>query len=228
MSGLNAITSDALYLPRELEFVCGMDWGHNQPGCIGWAACLPNGRMHVLREWKFTWLADEDIAEGYKKRTKELGVRVRYIAGDPSMWIRDGRSATRGQSRAETFQRAGMPMKKAENAREDGWSRLHSWLRVPMNDAGEVIGEPLLTIDETCRYLRRTIPAQQSAKDHPDDVNTKGDDHGVDMLRYLVMSRPMPTVLCVPEPPVNPMLAAFLAGQAASPVLGRQNVRRAV
>ena len=32
------------------------------------------------------------------ERTKELGVTVRYVAGDPSMWIRDGRNARRGQS----------------------------------------------------------------------------------------------------------------------------------
>jgi hypothetical protein len=204
-----------------------MDWGHNSPGCIGWAGLLPDQRIHVIREWKFSWLADEEIAEGYKKRTKELGIKVLYVAGDPSMWIRDGRNATRGQSRAETFIRAGMPLKKAENTRTDGWSRLHSFLRVPKDDAGNVIGEPLLTIDETCRYLRRSIPAQQSAKLDADDVDTKGDDHGVDMLRYLVMSRPNPMVAVKRQAPLHPDLEAFLAGQAVGAVVGAGNVRRA-
>jgi hypothetical protein len=222
---MNGTTYDALSLPRDLNFVAAMDWGHASPGCIGWAAVMPGHRIHVIREWKFSWLADEEIADGFKKRTKDLRIKVQYVAGDPSMWIRDGRSATRGQSRAETFIRAGMPMKKAENARPDGWSRLHSFLRIPMNDAGEVIGEPLLTIDETCTYLRRSIPAQQSDKLDPDDVDTKGDDHGVDMLRYLVMSRPNPILKAREDKPLHPMLEEFLAGQRKGAILGSDNVR---
>lgn len=227
---MSGITSDALCLPRDLTFVGAMDWGHNEPGCIGWAAVMPGHRIHVVREWKFTGLADEEIAAGWKKRTKELGIRVQYVAGDPSMWIRDGRNVHRGQSRAETLIRAGMPLKKAENARADGWSRLHSFLRVPTDDAGDVMGEPLLTIDETCAYLRKTIPAQQSAKDDADDVNTKGDDHGVDMLRYLVMSRPHPMLAAVDTRPkpgtVGAMLEEVLAGASQRPVLGSANVTR--
>jgi hypothetical protein len=178
-----------------------MDWGHLKPGCIGWAALLEEGRIHLVREWKFTGLADEEIAAGWKKRTKELGVKVLYVAGDPSMWIRDGRNAKRGQSRAETFQKAGMPMRKAENERVDGWSRLRSFLRVPTDDDGQVIGMPLLTIDTTCAYLIRTIPAQRSDKTNAEDVDSNGDDHGCDMLRYLVMSRPHPMPVIAPPPP---------------------------
>ena len=220
-----------LILPRELEFVCGMDWGHLQPGCIGWAACLPNHRIHVLREWKFKELADEEIAAGYLKRTKALGIHVRYVAGDPSMWIRDGRNARRGQSRAETLIRAGMPLRKAENAREDGWSRLHSLLRVPRNDDGDIIGDPLLTIDETCTYLRRTIPAAQSDKHNADDVNTDGDDHGLDMLRYLAMSRPSPTVkwqdTAPPKGTMGHILNELRNAHGRPGVLGAGNVRGA-
>lgn len=220
--------SVTLYLPRSLTYVCAMDWGHLEPGCIGWAALLPQHRIHVVREWKFTGLVDEDIAAGWHKRTKELKVKPLYIAGDPSMWIRDGRNSARGQSRAETFIRAGMPLRKAENARVDGWSRLHSFLRVPMDDDGTVTGDPLLTIDESCVYLRRTIPAQQSDKTDPDDVNTKGDDHGCDMLRYLVMSRPMPMPVyqdvAPPKGSAGAMLAELRDGLGRQPVLGAANV----
>lgn len=205
-----------------------MDWGHNEPGVILWAACLPNHRLHVVKEWKFSGLVDELIADGYKKRTKDLGVRVRYVAGDPSMWIRDGRNASRGQSRAETFLRFGMPMRKAENAREDGWSRVHSWLAIPRDDEGNITGRPALTIDESCRYLRRSIPAQQSDKLNADDINTRGDDHAVDALRYLVMSRPMPTVIAAPEKKLHPWLEDAIAGSSERQVLGASNVRARV
>ncbi len=219
-------TSD-LELPRSLTYVCAMDWGHAKPGCIGWAALLGEDRIHVVREWKFVGLADEEIAAGWKVRTQELRIAPIYVAGDPSMWIRDGRNVTRGQSRAETLIRAGMPLKKAENDRESGWARLHSFLRVPRNDDGQIVGEPLLTIDATCAYLVRTIPAQRSDKTNAEDVDTKGDDHGVDMLRYLVMSRPMPMPVAAPAQKLHPMLEQFLAGQGRGTVVGAENVRRA-
>jgi hypothetical protein len=149
------------------------------------------------------------------------------VAGDPSMWIRDGRNAKRGQSRAETLQKCGMPMRRAENAREDGWSRVHSFLRVPRDDQGHRIGEPLLTIDASCAYLIRTIPAQRSDKSNAEDVDTKGDDHGVDMLRYLVMSRPMPMVREVASTKLHPWLEEAIAGSSSRRVVGAESVRSA-
>ena len=220
-----------LELPAEIEFFCSMDWGYHAPGVIGWWAALPEHRLHIYRCWKFRLLADEEIAAGFHERTKRYGIeRVRYIAGDPSMWIRDGRNATRGQSRAETFLRAGLPMRKAENAREDGWARVHSLLRIPTDDSGRVIGEPLLTVDAhpSCDYLRRSIPALVSDKLNADDVETRGDDHGGDMVRYGAMSRPSPTIFRTKEKPLHPMLEEALAASVSRGVLGSANVRTRV
>lgn len=204
-----------------------MDWGFNGPGVILWAAAMPSGALHIAREWRFSELVDEEIAAGFHARTKQMRVKVRYVAGDWSMWIRDGRSKNRGQSRAETLIRAGMPLRKAENAREDGWSRMHSWLRVPKDDTGVPIGPPLLTIDTSCMYLRRTIPSQRSAKANPDDVDTTGDDHGVDALRYLLMSRPSPSQMQAKAQRYNPVLEAMLASSSNARPMGSDLVRHA-
>ncbi len=220
-----------LWIPREIDAFASMDWGHAKPGCIGWWICLPDVRYHVLREWKFQGLADEDIADGYHARTKDAGLKaVRYVAGDPSMWIRDGRNSKRGQSRAETFIRSRMPMRKAENARVDGWSRVHSMLRVPRDDDGRPIGEPILTIDASCVYLRRTLPAQRSDKTDADDLDTTGDDHGADMLRYGAMSRPNPLLarreaVVPPKGTAGALLADLRSGLGRADVLGAGNVR---
>lgn len=213
-----------LVLPKQLTYVAAMDWGHNKPGVIGWAALWGDHRIHVVREWKFVGQDDDQIAAGYHARTKALGVQVLYVAGDPSMWIRDGRG-TRGQSRAETLMRARMPLRKAENARVDGWSRLHTYLAIPKDDDGAIVGDPLLTVDAACKYLIRTIPAQRSDKTDADDVDTSGDDHGVDMLRYLVMSRPAPVAWRTKQTSYHPELEKMLAGASASPVLGSDLVR---
>lgn len=220
-----ATIGPTLLIPRQIDFLGGMDWGYNGPGVLLWAAALPNGALHIAREWRFTELVDEEIAAGFHQRTKQMRVKVRYVAGDWSMWIRDGRSKNRGQSRAETLIRAGMPLRKAENAREDGWSRMHSWLRVPKDDLGVPTGPPLLTIDPTCTYLRRTIPSQRSSKTNPDDVDTTGDDHGVDALRYLLMSRPFPSQMQAKAQRYNPVLEAMLAASSDARPMGSELVR---
>lgn len=224
-----------LYLPRQLESFASMDWGRRSPGCVAWWVAMPaepTERYHIIGEWKFQGLDDEEIAEGYHEHTKFYGLKPRYVAGDPSMWMADGRNAARGQSRGETFIRCRMPMRKALNDRVAGWSRLARFLRVPVDREGNPTGEPpILTIDETCKYLRRSIPALQSDKTNAEDVDTKGDDHGGDCVRYGAVSRPMPTMKSA-EPSVKPgtagaMLAELRAGQSQTPVLGAGNVRSA-
>ena len=91
-----------------------------------------------------------------------------------------------GEGIAETFARNHVPCQAGDNSRTLGWQRLRHWL-VPAPD-----GIPWLTIDPGCRYLRRTLPGLISDVVQPEDVNTEGDDHAADALRYGLMSRPSP------------------------------------
>ena len=185
-----------LVLSRDLECFASMDWGRLRPGLIAWWMVLPaepETRYHVVAEWKFQGLDDEDIADGYHEHCRFFKLKPHYVAGDPSMWIADGRNRARGQSRGETLTRSRMPMRKALNDRVSGWSRLARLLRVPVDRAGASTGEPpILTIDEACPYLVRAIPALRSSATNAVDVDTTGDDHGGDSLRYGAASRPMP------------------------------------
>lgn len=172
----------------DLEIFCSMDWGWNSPGCVLWWVCLADGHFHVIGEYKFQRQTAVEIGAAIWKRNKDLGLgRMRYVAADPAMWQHTG--AGRGESIAETLSRQpiGLPMKKSDNDRLNGWARVHELLRAAPD------GRPWLTIDESCTYLRRTIPAAVSAKTDADDVDSSGDDHGIDCLRYGCMSRPSPT-----------------------------------
>lgn len=155
-----------------------MDWGSNAPGCLLlWVHVLDN-HWHILRELKFQRETTETVAGRWKRLLKDVGSpRVLYIAADPNMWTNTGESI------AESLIRHGLPLVKAENDRRNGWQRVHELLRLAPD------GYPWLTVDRSCSYLIRTIPAQQSDKHDPDDVDTHGDDHGVDALRYGAMSR---------------------------------------
>ncbi len=159
-----------------------MDWGFNAPGVILWWAHIGDGHWHIVRELKFQHETADTVAGRWKAVMRELGVkRVAYVAADPSMWAKTGHG--KGESIAETLQRHKLPMLKGDNDRKNGWQRCHELLRMAPD------GTPWLTVDASCTYGLRSLPAQVSDKKDPDDVNTGGDDHWVDAWRYGAMSR---------------------------------------
>lgn len=171
-----------LVIPRETSWFCSMDWGFNAPGVILWWAHVGDHHWHIVRELKFQHETADTVAMRWKAVMKEIGIkRVSYVAGDPSMWAKTGHG--RGESIAETLIRHGLPMLKGDNDRKNGWQRCHELLRLAPD------GLPWLTVDRSCVYGVRSLPAQVSEKKDPDDVNTGGDDHWVDAWRYGAMSR---------------------------------------
>jgi hypothetical protein len=171
---------------RDLEAFASCDWGYNAPGVVLWWVCLTDGAYHIVRELKFQGETAEAVGKKIHQTTKELGMKLRYIAADPAMWQKTG--AGKGESIAETLLRMRLPMRKSDNDRFNGWMRVHELLRA-MPDGSR----PWLTVDPSCKYLIRTLPAMVQDKNDPDDLDSSKDDHAVDALRYGAMSRPSPT-----------------------------------
>lgn len=172
-------------VPQGSEWFCSLDWGWNSPGVILWWAVLPDGHYHIADEWKFQGVTADEAATEIKRKNEALGIKqLRYIVCDPAMKGKTG--AGKGESIFETLIRRGLPMRAGDNDRFNGWQRCQALLRESPN------GRPWLTVDERCRYGRRTIPAQVQDKHDPDDVDTNKDDHWVDAFRYGAMSRPVP------------------------------------
>lgn len=206
-------------LSPDLNWYEAVDWGYSSPGNVGWYAALPDGHYHKAAELKYKQLTANELATEIIKVRKRLGLtRVLYNVGDPSMWQKTGHG--RGETYAETLQRRGIAMRRGDNDRRNGWARVHALLRV---DPAQ--GVPWLTVDPSCKYTIRTIPAQMSDKQDPEDIDTHGDDHAADETRYFAQSRPMPTVQYDAPTRLHPMLEEFLAGQATAPILGSNNVR---
>ena len=84
-------------------------------------------------------------------------------------------------------------MSRAKNARVSGWANVRQYLWDYEKDNGPdaPAGGPRLFVFDTCPDLVRTIPLMQRDKDHPEDLNTKLEDHAVDALRYLLGLRPV-------------------------------------
>jgi phage terminase large subunit len=171
-------------LARPLHGVVeAVDWGFTSPGCVGWFIPVGDNHWHCLAEWKFRKLTAEEVAIGIQKMRRDLGIgSVAYTVVDPSMFNKTGHA--QGESFAETFARFGVRCRKGHNDRLMGWPRLAAWFKFAED------GRPWLTFAPECKYLLRSIPALLADKHEPEDVDSDLDDHGADMCRYFVMSRP--------------------------------------
>lgn len=211
-------------VPDGVQWFRCLDWGYNQPGVCLWIACLPDGRLYVVHEYWFRQTLVADVAKEIRRITKTLGnPHIRYTVADGHMFDRTGT----GETMAETSARNGVALLRADNSkgsRPQGWQRLRHWFRTADD------GKPWLIIHPGCGYLIRTLPALVGDDLNPDDVDTHGDDHGADALRYGVMSRPSPTVASKEHRTPGPGTAGALMREAMAWArrggkLGDRNVR---
>lgn len=178
-------------LPKDWIRFTSMDWGSAAPFVVQWFAVsdgtvidIPKGALIMYREWYGgkdgvgLKLTAEQIALGISNREKE-GEQIKYRVCDPSMFKQDG-----GESFAERFKRCGITMRPADNDRISGWDLVRHRL------VGNEEGEPMLLIFDTCKDIIRTLPALQHDEAKPEDIDTTGDDHSGDTLRYGCKSRP--------------------------------------
>lgn len=188
-----------------------LDFGFNAPGCFLLWLALPDGHYHIWRELKFQRTPVADVGVDIQARVKALGLKLDYLAADPACWQHTG--AGKGEAIGETLQRIGLPMRKGDNNRKNGWQRVHELLR-PAPD-----GVPWLTIetDPHCKYLRRTLAGAVSDKVDADDVDTHSDDHALDALRYGAMSRPPIGRTIVQQAQNVPWTLGWLKQQAQTP-----------
>lgn len=186
--------------PRWARFRA-MDWGSARPFSVGWYAVsdgelhqFPRGALIRYREWYGSTgepnvglrMTAEQVAVGIKEREAgdaAAGARVLGVA-DPAIFSEDG-----GPSIAERMNRCGVLFRPADNKRVPQHGALGGWDQVRSRLIGD--GEwPALFLFNTCRDLIRTLPALQHDAARAEDVDTDGEDHAADELRYACMSRP--------------------------------------
>lgn len=112
--------------------------------------------------------------------------KMAYRVADPKIFSEDG-----GPSMAERF--AARPYHlsfiKADNKRVGRSGMMGGWDAVRNRLRGED-GRPMIYFMENCVEAIRTLPAMQHDEDNQEDVDTDGEDHAPDEIRYACMSRP--------------------------------------
>ena len=161
------------------------------------ARSLPRGSLIRYREWYGASqpniglkLPAEDVAEGIVSRetdepkNAEGKPNITYGVIDPAAYISDG-----GPSIAERMARRGVLFRRADNARVAARGALGGWdqLRARLVGDGE---RPMIYFTSNCIDSIRTLPALQHDTNRPEDVDSEGEDHAPDEIRYACMSRP--------------------------------------
>jgi|WetSurMetagenome_2_1015567.scaffolds.fasta_scaffold01987_14 hypothetical protein len=179
-------------IPEWWTHIRCMDWGYAKPACVLWLAFSPEGDCYVYRELSVTKTSDTELAAKIKDLTGKQ--HIQYTVADPSIW-----SITqyeRGESVAYRLSSEGVDVIKGDNNRISGWNVIHSYLRC--DEKTDV--KPKLHVFSTCSYLIESLPGLIHDEHHPEDLDTHGDDHAADALRYGLMTKPM-----IPKKPsINP------------------------
>jgi len=158
-----------------LPTYCGLDYGYNAPSAVVWGK-YHDETWYIYRELYQNGLTYEEL------RDKIMSIEIPdRIFADPSIWAKKD-SPTSGADRmtlpvgtGENIQR--LVVKPAMNDRVIGWTIIKQSLKVKK-----------IKIFSTCKDLIRTIPIQvyDERNGHMEDLDTTGDDHIVDALRYLI------------------------------------------
>ena len=80
--------------------------------------------------------------------------------------------------------------RRADNSRVSTPKRMGGWDQVRWRLRGDEDGDPMIFFVDHCRDAIRTLPMQQHDDNRPEDLDTEGEDHAVDDIRYACMSRP--------------------------------------
>lgn len=109
--------------------------------------------------------------------------QYRYTIIDTAAFSKAGFSETM----AEIYERHGVGgLMPAAKERLTGWNVVHTYLHWSDGVDGSNPQEAKLKVFSTCVNLIRTIPLLQHDTLHPEDVDSDGEDHAADELRYFL------------------------------------------
>jgi len=171
---------------------------YNAPGCFIWADVEGSGRVRIIADLKFQHQSIESVVESIREQTKLLGLfKFSAVYADPEMFPPERENQKirqlEAESPSEVFARFGLPLIASGGNRVHGWQRCNDFLRNAPD------GKPWLIIHPRCKWLLRTLPALVQTKADPDDC--EGEEYAANALRFLLASRPTPSLRTPPKKP---------------------------
>ena len=174
------------------------DFGYNKPFSLGYWAMDYDGVLYRIMEMYgctqtpdegVKWSPDEQfkrISEFEREHPWLKGRKIVDSVADPAIW-----DSSRGESIAETAAKYGIYFTPGDNQRIPGWMQVHYRLQFDEN------GYARMYVFNNCKAFIRTMPLMMYSETHPEDLDTKLEDHCPDEVRYMCMSRPISPIIPV-------------------------------
>jgi len=188
-------------IPETWKRVGGIDHGERSPSTFVWAAISPSGNIYIYREYS---LAGEAVDQ-HVKNIHELnrGDKLDYIVIDPSVKSVRGTSGRKIDTEykeewIKNFDQV-MPLRYANNDVNAGIARLHKYFRIDperIHPSTKKKGAPRIFYFDTCPQAADDTEGYKwkkispTSENDPEEKPRKKDDHVLDPIRYIVMSRP--------------------------------------
>jgi phage terminase large subunit len=197
-------------IPKGWKIYRSYDFGFGKPFAVNWYAVDYEGIAYMIMElYGCTGTPNEGVKWSPEQQFREVarierehpylqGKKIQGVA-DPSIW--DG---SRGIAIIEEAERQHIWFEKGINDRIPGWMQIHERLKFDEH------GKAMLYIFENCKDTIRTIPLMMYDEHKVEDLDTDGEDHICDSLRYFAMSRPItPRKIEVKEIPLHDPLNQY-------------------
>ena len=179
------------------------DFGYNKPFSLGyWAVDYDGVLYRIMEMYGCTQTPDEGVKWSPDEQFKRISdferqhpwLKDRKIVdsvADPAIW-----DSSRGVSIAETAEKYGIYFSPGDNQRIPGWMQVHYRLQFDQN------GYARMYVFNNCKAFIRTMPLMMYSETHPEDLDTKLEDHCPDEVRYMCMSRPISPIIPVEHKPI--------------------------
>lgn len=178
-------------VPEGWAIWCGLDWGYSRPFSVGWYAVDHDRRLYCIREYygctgtpnvgvKMEPTAVAREIRRIEAEDPNLKGRTIHRVGDPAIWGSDGT-----ESIGALMERQRVYFERGDHARIDGKMQIHHRLAFDEN------GVPMLYVFDTCKHFIRTVPNLVYSQSNVEDIDTDGEDHIYDQLRYVCMKNPI-------------------------------------
>lgn len=182
-------------IPQGWEKIVAVDHGMVNPTCALWAALDYDGNVFIIDEYYSPGIVSEH-AKAIIKKTGEQEISLWLI--DPSTQAKTREKEGQMWSVMEEYEDCGLYFTPANNEKLAGINRVKEFLKLQKNRRNPITKEvpsPRLFIFKNCIDLIAEMPqyqwrklrglASRNSLEQPRDFN----DHAVDALRYIIMSR---------------------------------------
>lgn len=169
-----------------------VDYGTANPFACGFLFVDYEGKVTMFDEIYETGLVPSLQAKKIGAITAKWGLTEDDIYAtivDPAMKIRAHEYMTTMHSTIDIYEDNGIEhIVLGNNDRVQGWATFHEFLKIPDEDI------PYLRFTDNCINAIETIPTLVRSNRNPEDVNTDGEDHIADAIRYALMFLDRPTL----------------------------------